>query len=80
MNQLLDELNQKDTDILACLQQRAMVRQVAIPVEKVGRYEFLSLWARQSASLSDYEYMNIPFGKSCYPGACKRWRYSAFER
>jgi nitronate monooxygenase len=51
-NRLLDELNQKDTEILPYPLQRALVRQLSIPAEKAGRPELLPLWAGQSATLS----------------------------
>ena len=50
-NCLLDELNQKDVEILPYPLQRALVRHLSIPAEKAGRPEFF-LWAGQSASLS----------------------------
>ena len=51
-NQLLDELNQKDIEILPYPLQRALVRHLSIPAEKAGRAELLPLWAGQSANLS----------------------------
>ena len=51
-NHLLEELNQKDIEILPYPLQRALVRQLSIPAEKAGRPELLPLWAGQSASLS----------------------------
>jgi nitronate monooxygenase len=51
-NRLLDELNQKDIEILPYPLQRALVRHLSIPAEKAGRSEFLPLWAGQSANLS----------------------------
>ena len=51
-NRLLDELNQKDVEILPYPLQRALVRHLSIPVEKAGRPELLPLWAGQSANLS----------------------------
>jgi nitronate monooxygenase len=51
-NCLLDELNQKDIEILPYPLQRALVRHLSIPAEKAGRPEFLPLWAGQSANLS----------------------------
>ena len=51
-NRLLDELNQKDTEILPYPLQRALVRHLSIPAEKAGRPQLLPLWAGQSASLS----------------------------
>jgi nitronate monooxygenase len=51
-NRLLDELNQKDTEILPYPLQRALVRHLSIPAEKAGRPDLLPLWAGQSASLS----------------------------
>ena len=51
-NRLLDELNQKDAEILPYPLQRALVRNLSIPAEKAGRPELLPLWAGQSANLS----------------------------
>ena len=51
-NRLLDELNQKDIEILPYPLQRALVRYLSIPAEKAGRSELLPLWAGQSANLS----------------------------
>jgi nitronate monooxygenase len=51
-NRLLDELNQKDIEILPYPLQRALVRDLSISAEKAGRPEFLPLWAGQSANLS----------------------------
>jgi nitronate monooxygenase len=51
-NRLLDELNQKDTEILPYPLQRALVRHLSIPAEKSGRPDLLPLWAGQSANLS----------------------------
>jgi nitronate monooxygenase len=51
-NRLLDELNQKDIEILPYPLQRALVRHLSIPAEKAGRSDLLPLWAGQSAGLS----------------------------
>jgi nitronate monooxygenase len=51
-NRLLDELNQKDIEILPYPLQRALVRHLSIAAEKAGRPELLPLWAGQSANLS----------------------------
>src|ERR1700678_2311875 len=51
-NRLLDDLNQKDTEILPYPLQRALVRHVSIPAAQAGRPELLPLWAGQSANLS----------------------------
>jgi nitronate monooxygenase len=51
-NRLLDELNQKDTEILPYPLQRGLVRHLSIPAQKAGRPDLLPLWAGQSASLS----------------------------
>src|ERR1700732_248572 len=53
-NRLLDELNQKDIEILPYPLQRALVRYLSIPAEKAGRPELLPLWAGESANLSRY--------------------------
>jgi nitronate monooxygenase len=51
-NRLLDDLNQRDVEILPYPLQRALVRHLSIPAEKAGRPELLPLWAGQSANLS----------------------------
>ncbi len=51
-NRLLEELNQKDTEVLPYPLQRALVRHLSIPAEKAGRPDLLPLWAGQSANLS----------------------------
>src|SRR5271167_5136301 len=51
-NRLVDELNQKDAEILPYPLQRALVRHLSIPAEKAGRPDLLPLWAGQSANLS----------------------------
>jgi nitronate monooxygenase len=51
-NRLLDELNQKNTEILPYPLQRALVRHLSIPAEEAGRADLLPLWAGQSANLS----------------------------
>ena len=51
-NRLLDELNQKNTEILPYPLQRVLLRHLSIPAEKAGRHELVPLWAGQSASLS----------------------------
>jgi nitronate monooxygenase len=51
-NRLLDQLNQRDIEILPYPLQRALVRHLSIPAEKAGRSELLPLWAGQSANLS----------------------------
>jgi nitronate monooxygenase len=51
-NRLLDELNQKDVEILPYPLQRGLVRHLSIPAEKAGRPELLPLWAGQSANLT----------------------------
>jgi nitronate monooxygenase len=51
-NRLLDELNQKDIEILPYPLQRALVRHLSILAEKAGSPELLPLWAGPSASLS----------------------------
>jgi nitronate monooxygenase len=57
-NQLLEELNKKETEILPYPLQRALVRHLSIPAEKAGRHELLPLWAGQSARLSHCEGVN----------------------
>ena len=51
-NRLLDDLNQKDVEILPYPLQRALVRHLTIPAEKAGLSELLPLWAGQSANLA----------------------------
>jgi nitronate monooxygenase len=51
-NRLLDDLNQKDVEILPYPLQRALVRHLSIPAEKAGRSELLPLWAGQSTNLA----------------------------
>jgi nitronate monooxygenase len=51
-NRLLDELNQKDVEILPYPLQRALVRHLSIAAEKAGRPDLLPLWAGQIANLS----------------------------
>jgi nitronate monooxygenase len=51
-NRLLDELNQKGTEILPYPVQYAVVKHLLVPAEKAGRSDLLPLWAGQSASLS----------------------------
>jgi nitronate monooxygenase len=49
-NRLLDDLNQKDVEILPYPLQRSLVRNLSIPAEKAGRSELLPLWAGQGAN------------------------------
>lgn len=77
-NQLLDELNKKDTEILPYPLQRALVRHLSIPAEKAGRSEFLPLWAGQSASLSRSDDVNellsnLVSQASAIGGNVQRW-------
>jgi nitronate monooxygenase len=51
-NRLLDELNQKNIEILPYPIQRSLVRHLSVPAEKAGNPELLPLWAGQSANLS----------------------------
>ena len=51
-NDLLDELNQKDVEILPYPLQRALVRHLSTAAELAERPELLPLWAGQSANLS----------------------------
>lgn len=61
-NQLLDELNEKDTQILPYPLQRFLVRHLSVAAEKAGRDELLPLWAGQSAVLSRCEDVNVLLG------------------
>jgi len=77
-NQLLDELNNKDTEILPYPLQRNLVRYLSIPAEKAGRRELLPLWAGQSASLSHCEDVNVLLNNlvaqvSAIAGRVQRW-------
>lgn len=51
-NRLMEELNQKGSEILPYPLQRVLVRNLSIPAEAAGRSDLLPLWAGQSASLS----------------------------
>lgn len=51
-NRLMEELNQKGTEILPYPLQRAVVRNLSIAAEASGRADLLPLWAGQSANLS----------------------------
>ncbi|MGH8531373.1 MAG: NAD(P)H-dependent flavin oxidoreductase [Gammaproteobacteria bacterium] len=77
-NQLLDELNKKDTEILPYPLQRALVRHLSIPAEKAGRRELLPLWTGQSAALSHCEDVdvllrNLVTQVSAIGGGIQRW-------
>ena len=77
-NQLLDELNREGTEILPYPLQRALVRHLSIPAEKAGRWEFLPLWAGQSARLSHCEDVHAFLGNlvtqlSEVAGSVRRW-------
>jgi nitronate monooxygenase len=51
-NHLMEELNQKGTEILPYPLQRGLVRNLSIAAEAAGRSDLLPLWAAQSANLS----------------------------
>ena len=53
-NQLLEELNRPGVAILPYPLQRALMRNLAVPAQQVGRSEFLALWAGQSAGLTQH--------------------------
>ena len=77
-NQLLDELNNKDTEILPYPLQRHLVRHLSIPAEKAGHNELLPLWAGQSARLSHCEDVNVLLSNlvtqvSAIGGSVQRW-------
>jgi nitronate monooxygenase len=75
---LLDELNNKDTEILPYPLQRHLVRYLSIPAEKAGHNELLPLWAGQSARLSHCEDVNVFLSNlvtqvSSIGGSVQRW-------
>jgi nitronate monooxygenase len=77
-NRLLDELNEKGTEVLPYPLQRALVRHLSIPAEKAGRWEFLPLWAGQSARLSHCEDVHVLLDNlvtqvSEIAGSVQRW-------
>ncbi len=77
-NQLMDEMNKKDTPILPYPLQRALVRYLSIPAEEAGRRDLLPLWAGQSASLSHCEDVNVFLRNlvtqvSAIAGSVQRW-------
>jgi nitronate monooxygenase len=51
-NELLKTLNKSDVEILPYPLQRHLMRNLAIPAQKVGRSDMLALWAGQSANLA----------------------------
>ena len=51
-NRLMDELNQKGTEILPYPLQRGLVRNLSSAAEVEGRSDLLPMWAGQSANLS----------------------------
>jgi nitronate monooxygenase len=51
-NELLQSLNQPDTEILPYPLQRALMRNLALPAQKAGKADLLALWAGQSANLA----------------------------
>ena len=77
-NQLLDELNRKETEILPYPLQRALLSHLTIAAEKAGRRELLQMWAGQSARLSRCEDVNVFLGDlvtevSGIAGSVQRW-------
>ncbi|MBV8860183.1 MAG: nitronate monooxygenase [Acidobacteria bacterium] len=77
-NRLLDEFNRDGTEILPYPLQRALVRHLSIPAEKAGRWEFLPLWAGQSARVSRCEDVsafltNLVTQVSEIAGGVQRW-------
>ena len=77
-NQLLDELNKKETEILPYPLQRALVRHLSIPAEKAERRDLLPLWAGQSARLSRCEDVSVLLSNlvaqvSEIAGSVQRW-------
>lgn len=51
-NELLQSLNQPETEILPYPLQRALMRNLALPAQKAGKADLLALWAGQSANLA----------------------------
>jgi nitronate monooxygenase len=51
-NRLMEELNQKESEILPYPLQRALVRNLTVAAEVAGRPDLMQMWAGQSASLS----------------------------
>jgi len=51
-NELLQSLNQPETEILPYPLQRALMRNLALPAQKAGKAGLLALWAGQSANLA----------------------------
>lgn len=84
-NQLLDELNREGTEVLPYPLQRALVRHLSVPAEKAGRWEFLPLWAGQSARLSRCEDVHAFLGDlvaqvSGIGGRVQRWSAACSPR
>jgi len=50
-NELLQMLNEPDTEILPYPLQRSLMRNLALPAQTAGRTDLLALWAGQSANL-----------------------------
>jgi nitronate monooxygenase len=50
-NELVQTMNKQGTEILPYPLQRYLMRNLALPAQKVGRDDLLALWAGQSASL-----------------------------
>jgi nitronate monooxygenase len=51
-NELLQMLNKPGTEILPYPLQRFLMRSLALPAQKAGRSDLLTLWAGQSANLA----------------------------
>jgi len=51
-NELMQQMNQPETEILPYPLQRSLMRNLAVPAQKAGNAELLALWAGQSANLA----------------------------
>lgn len=57
-NQLLEEINRPGVPMLPYPLQRSLMRNLALPAQKIGNTELLALWAGQSANLAHYSNVN----------------------
>jgi nitronate monooxygenase len=51
-NELMQAMNEPNTEILPYPLQRALMRNLALPAQKSGKSHLLALWAGQSANLA----------------------------